>query len=608
MQILFDFSTLYQTNPLFSSSSYTKHIDLSKLKTWWRDLSAQQQTQICQIDSNDVLSDLSEASNDAFLVCKLSSEYREKALVACTRSIDKKSGIQVQEYRFNFVGKDVISSNLSSLFSSYYLYVSKDIKKGETSILKIDSEENDTQKHRSLLNVKEESLCSLIDTLESTVINFMKDSRPSFDQSAYNESYSALEGYSFQKFPTFRHVESSAIQKLLHKFVAITILLENNIYQSYQRKVESTLPKTILTITPEAADSDISSQDTKNISPPIHHSGSKSLPLTPSQRIQNQKDSKLTDNKTTPPISTTNQHSEGSLHQIFSSLNKISHTGSSNNSEETTNTEQNAVQQNKSENLAFSPFDFSLNPGLFFFGKIQNNWEDTAPKNKELQINEDKDQPDEYFADQFATYEGFEVGDLRVAFDPVDPFLIRLGDRDRGIDYLKQEILIEQMEQEELMMRRYNSLSLYSRRYASNETRVNNLNLQRNFTDPIEGSVESQEKTDSYGGYYGGSNSSNLSSPRRGNRYDEGYSRRGDEAASAQIEWRDPQKDQWSNYNSVREQYGNDSYNNDYRYRSNYKRGNPMKIYYCPKEKTNGDGYVKTPRQQQDNKETAVES
>lgn len=227
MQVLFDFSTLYQSNTVFSTpQSSLFSIDSGKFKEWWQRLSFTEKIEISQISSSEILADLNDAINDAILIFQVNRKSQQKNLITSKKSVDEEKGQQIHEFRFNFIGKDVLPDNIAQLISAYHILIEAPKKTVET-----------ITDQRSILKVREEHLDGLFGLLEAVIADFGQGQRPLFEVENYFKIYTAISEYSCCKMSVFKGVKSSSVLKLLYKLISISVLFENNLYRSFQQKM-----------------------------------------------------------------------------------------------------------------------------------------------------------------------------------------------------------------------------------------------------------------------------------------------------------------------------------------------------------------------------------
>ena len=457
MQNLCDFSNLYQTNSTFSTSKTSIfHFDLQKLKAWWRLLSKEEKALICIIDLPEIIADFADATIDAVLLCKVNRKYNKKSLITSKKLLDPLNNIHYHQYKFNFVGKEILPENIAQLFSSFSLKVERVSKTDK------NPEEKKKTNFVSLLKVKDEFLDSIIELLESVVAGFGKGEKILFQKEELGKIYITTSDYSFNKFPAFRLIESSSVQKLLHKLVSISILIENNLYQFFKTQAKTPFEKELL----------------------------------------------ITRTKNTEFETTKSTSSESSTQGTFTALTQTPVDSNSLPSEDAKDNKDTFNGENFSQaNLyGYSPYYSSVQ----FQGRELLNMGNT-----EHALEKEEQESD---FETMNDYQGFQMGNLQIDFESMDIFLTKFLDQESGSELLKKEIKQHQIEAAEIALeiQVYNSMygekggSHYGSRSVneildpSNEYIGSDMTHMRGY-----GSYGSRKKSNLYGfGYHDGRKSS----------------------------------------------------------------------------------------------------
>lgn len=371
MQVLFDFSTLYQSNTVFSTPQSSHFsIDSRKFKEWWQRLSFAEKLEISQISSSEILADLSDAINDAILIFQVNRKSQQKSLITSKKSVDEEKGLQTQEFRFNFIGKDVLPDNIAQLISAYHVMIFTPKKTVDTSV-----------DQKSVLKVREEHLDALVGLLETVLTDFGQGQRPVFEAENYSKIYTTISDYSCSKMSVFKGVKSSSVLKLLYKLISISVLIENNLYRSFQQKslIEASQPSR------ESIETKLSAKD-----------------------ADSDKEQKSAEYDGTTSASSTN-----SSHQAHSNMD-----------EPKINIEVFSAEGIPSNfaHYGFGSYPFQHNSGWFQQGEQET---ETIDKN------------------YMSTYQGFEVGSLDIDFEFVDILMTDYADQEENLGDLLKEIQLE---------------------------------------------------------------------------------------------------------------------------------------------------------------------
>lgn len=241
--MIFNLTSLPTNDHLSTLLHPSKPYNPYKLATWWAQLSMEEQTQICSIDTPEIISDLLETITSALLMTKLQPKHKDKPLVALKKLQDSEETQYLYNYQFELEGTKIMHDDLAILLSAFSLLTNDKPQKNGLSMLSKELKKAE----KGVVCVRKTFLGPFMDLLRNTVLEFGQGQKQTFSQehSVHFYSYFVKNG---PKKMSFEGVESFTIEQLFYKLIAVTLVLENNIYLTYAQKVsQEALPKLMVT-------------------------------------------------------------------------------------------------------------------------------------------------------------------------------------------------------------------------------------------------------------------------------------------------------------------------------------------------------------------------
>jgi len=203
-----------------------------KLKSWWQSLSDNEKQGVSSIDVPEIMSDIANVANNALLVCKLHPDCKDKDLIVWKKSKTENEGIVTHTFTLNLLGKEVLGKNLDEAFSSFSVFIAREVKTSHTRAKKEDRSVNLGPK--SCFNVKQEKLKDLLDLLSNSMSNYTTEVEKILLQTDKTpfELYSLLVDFSSKQLFSDLTIPSY-LKKLFDRFASSTFLIARSIHFTY---------------------------------------------------------------------------------------------------------------------------------------------------------------------------------------------------------------------------------------------------------------------------------------------------------------------------------------------------------------------------------------
>jgi len=225
MKLNFDTRSQSYGSSLAHFPGKNETINPPNLKSWWQGLMLEEKEIICRLDASDIVSDLVKVSNDALLLCKLSTTYRSRSLISLEKSMNKATGTTTQAFEFNLIDKEVLDNGLAELFSSFCLINAK----------KESSNSEETQP-KSYIGVKREKLDSVLGQLINATFDLTQGEKLFFQGKDFSRLYSSLANRSAPCI-LFETNLPSRLKTLFERLAIYSLLLEYKICLSYEEAI-----------------------------------------------------------------------------------------------------------------------------------------------------------------------------------------------------------------------------------------------------------------------------------------------------------------------------------------------------------------------------------
>ena len=228
MKLVFNNLTLSEQGFLALPSGPALSLAPGQLKAWWQEISDETREEICKFDDPYIVSMVAEIANSALLVCKLHLNYKKKDLISCKKCKTEGEERVTHTFEINLEDKDIIDHDLATLFSCFYIQVIRD----QGSTMQGNHLANSQGSH---IGVKKEKLHVLLDYLEKSLNHFGVGEKLLFRREDILEGYPSLINQASQQLFTAQKLPSD-FKKLLEHLAAFSFILEHLISVTFERE------------------------------------------------------------------------------------------------------------------------------------------------------------------------------------------------------------------------------------------------------------------------------------------------------------------------------------------------------------------------------------